>query len=71
MCADVLFGFSDLGFDRVGAEIGFAADKVRAQFVRDGFGVIHQRFFVAEGEDADLFGREPERRALKRRRKSL
>ena len=55
------FGVRNLAFDWVGAEITFAADHVRAEFLDDGFRVIHQRFFVADGQDADLLGRESDR----------
>ena len=41
--------------------IEFGADLVGAQFVQNRRGVIEQRRFVADREDAHLFRREPER----------
>ena len=32
-----------------------------AQFVHDALGIVHQRLLIAQREDADLFGRKPER----------
>ena len=48
------FGVGDLAFDWIGAEIGFAADHAGAEFLDDLLGVVHQRFFVTDGQDADL-----------------
>ena len=31
------------------AIVGFDADHVGAKFLHDGFGVVHQRFFLADG----------------------
>jgi hypothetical protein len=56
-----LFGALDFAVDFVGAVIAFGADHVRPQLSRDFLRVIHQRRFLADGEDAHLFGREPER----------
>jgi hypothetical protein len=55
------FGVLDFAVDLVGAVIALSADHVRAEFGHNGIGVVHQRFVAADGEDADLFGREPER----------
>ncbi len=43
------------------AGVEFAADFFGAEFGLDGAGVFDERGFVADGEDADLLGREPER----------
>ena len=56
-----LLGVGDLRFDVVAAGVEFGADLVGAQFGLDGAGVFEQRGFVADREDADLLGREPER----------
>ena len=56
-----LLGGGDLGFDVVAARVEFGADFVGAQFGLDGAGVFEERCFVADGQDADLFRREPER----------
>ena len=42
-------------------KIGFHADEIGAEFLYDGFGVVHQRLFLADGQHAHLLGREPER----------
>jgi hypothetical protein len=36
-------------------------DAVNAEFIPDGFGLVHLRLLLAEGEDGELLGREPER----------
>jgi hypothetical protein len=54
-----LLSIRDLGFDGVGAGVEFAADLVGAQFRLDCAGV--KRSFIADGKDADLLGRQPER----------
>ena len=64
-----LFGVGDLGVDRVGAEVGFHAHLAGAKFLGDGFRVFHERgrrriAFRTDGEDANLFGREPEREVV-------
>ena len=56
-----LLGLLDFAVDFVGAVIALGADHARAEFLDDGLGVIDQRLLVADREDADLFGREPER----------
>ncbi len=48
-------GFADGRFDRTGAEVGFGADFVGAQFAVNFLRVVIER------QHADLFGREPER----------
>ena len=45
----------------VAAGVELGADLVGAQFGLDGAGVFEQRGFVADREDADLLGGEPER----------
>ena len=55
-----LLGTRDFRFDVVVAGVEFAADFFGAEFGLDGSGVFHERFLVANGEDADLLGREPE-----------
>ena len=52
---------SDLGFDRFGTEIAGHADFSGAELLRDVFGVGDEIVVGVEREDADLFGREPER----------
>ena len=54
-------GFGDLGFDGVGAEAGFGADFVGAQFAANFLGVGHELLVVVQRQHAHLFGREPER----------
>ena len=56
-----LLGVGDLRFDVVAAGVEFGADSVGAEFGLDGAGVFEERRFVADREDADLLGREPER----------
>ena len=50
------FGVGDLGFDVVGADVEFRADLMGAELVENGAGVIKERSFIADREDADLFG---------------
>jgi len=45
----------------VGAEVAPRTDEVRTQFADDGLRVVQEGFVVANGDDADLVGREPER----------
>ena len=45
----------------VAARVELGADHVGAQFGLNGAGVFDERGFVADGEDAHLIGREPER----------
>jgi hypothetical protein len=61
-----LFRVLNLRLDGIAAEVGAHANHLPAQFVGDVLRVSHQRggrgiVFRADGEDADLFGREPER----------
>ena len=56
----------DFRLDRAVAEVGAHADHLAAQFGNDGLGVLDERreggiIFRADGNDADLVGREPER----------
>ena len=55
------FGALDFAVDLVGAVIAFGADHVDTEFLHDGFGIVHQRFIVADRENTHLFGRKPER----------
>jgi hypothetical protein len=58
------FGFfrvGDFALDRVGAEIGLDTDFAAAKFVGDLFPVGNEIVIGIQGQDADLFGREPER----------
>src|SRR6266404_48779 len=55
------FGALDFAVDLVGAVIAFGADHVGAELGDDAFRITHKRLIVADREDADLFGREPER----------
>ena len=54
-------GVLDFAVDFVHRVIGVRADEIRAEFGHDGFGVVHKRLVIANGEDAHLLGREPER----------
>ena len=56
-----LLGVGDLGFDVVAAGIELGADLVGAEFGLNCAGVFEERRFIADRQDADLFGREPER----------
>ena len=51
---------SAAGSARAGIELG--AHLVGAELVEDGAGVIDERTFVADREDADLLGGKPERK---------
>ena len=54
-------GALDFAVDLVGAVIDLRAHMMSAQFVQNRSRVIHQRRFIADGQDAHLFRREPER----------
>jgi len=56
-----LFGLLDFAVDLVVAVIPLGAHEVGAQFPHEGLGVVHQRGFLADGQDAHLLGGEPER----------
>ena len=56
-----LLGAGDLGLDVIVAGVELGPDFVSAEFGLDGARVFEQRGFVADREDADLLGREPER----------
>ncbi len=56
-----LLGAGNLGFDVIAAGVELRPDFVRAKFVLDRARVFDQRRFVADRQDADLLGREPER----------
>ena len=56
-----LLGVRDLGFHVIAAGVELGADLMGAEFGLNCAGVFEQRRFVADREDADLFGREPER----------
>ena len=56
-----LLGSGDFGFDVIVARVELGTDFVGTQFGLDGAGVFEERCFVADGQDTDLFRREPER----------
>ena len=56
-----LLGALDFAVDLVGAFVDFGAHLMSAQFVQNRSRVIEQFRIVADGEDAHLFGRQPER----------
>src|SRR6266498_4311668 len=56
-----LLGPLNLAVDLVGAEVAFGANHVGAELGYNALRIVHQRFIVADGEDADMLGREPER----------
>src|SRR5437016_6209593 len=56
-----LFGALNFAVDLVGAFVDFGADLMSAQFFQDRSCVIQQLWIVADGEDAHLLRREPER----------
>ena len=56
-----LLGRRDLGLDLIVAVVELGADLVGAELALNGAGVIDQRRLVADGQNAHLFRREPER----------
>ena len=57
-----LFGALDLSVDLIGALVDLGADLMRAQLVQDRHRIINELCVVADCEDADLLGRQPQRK---------